>query len=169
MNAPIIVSAEFGAADFAKLDGLRRAHFPPARNVLPAHLTLFHHLPPSLETEIDARLRHETRGVPAPAALITGVMNLGRGTALRIESSGLSAIRDRLADAFSAMLTPQDRVGWRPHVTIQNKVDPAEARALQAELKASFRTVPLVIAGLAAWHYRGGPWDLIARHAFKRH
>ena len=56
MNAPIIVSAEFGAADFARLDGLRRAHFPPARNVLPAHLTLFHHLPPSLETEIDARV-----------------------------------------------------------------------------------------------------------------
>ncbi|RZL99804.1 MAG: 2'-5' RNA ligase family protein, partial [Sphingomonas sp.] len=46
--APIIVTAVFGAEDFAWADGLRRAHFPPDRNIVPAHLTLFHHLAPSL-------------------------------------------------------------------------------------------------------------------------
>ena len=63
--APIIVSALFGDADLAWLDALRRAHFPPARNQLPAHLTLFHHLPPSIEGELGARLGTETRHVAA--------------------------------------------------------------------------------------------------------
>jgi hypothetical protein len=64
------------------------------------------------------------------------------------------------------LLTPQDRAGWRPHVTIQNKVEPAEARALQQALEADFRPRPLVIAGLASWWYRGGPWEPISRHMF---
>ncbi|MGK3899645.1 hypothetical protein ABI062_15425, partial [Enterococcus faecium] len=59
--APIIVSALFGDRDFAWLDGLRRAHFPPERNVLPAHLTLFHHLPPSVEHELRALLAQAAR------------------------------------------------------------------------------------------------------------
>ena len=55
--APIIVTALMGGADFAWADGLRRAHFPPERNWLPAHITLFHHLPPSLLDEVAARLK----------------------------------------------------------------------------------------------------------------
>ena len=38
--APLIVSALLGGADFAWLDLLRRAHFPPERNVLAAHLAI---------------------------------------------------------------------------------------------------------------------------------
>ena len=65
MTAPLIVTALIGEADFARLDGLRRAHFPPERNVLRAHLTLFHHLPPSVLEELRDLLRVETRA-PAP-------------------------------------------------------------------------------------------------------
>ena len=36
-----------GREDQAAFDRLRTAHFPPERNQLAAHLTLFHHLPPS--------------------------------------------------------------------------------------------------------------------------
>ncbi|RXZ34629.1 2'-5' RNA ligase family protein [Sphingomonas desiccabilis] len=167
-GAPIIVSALFGAADHAALDGLRRRHFPPERNQLPAHLTLFHHLPPHLAPELRQRLAAETRGIAAPRARIAGLRNLGRGVALRIESPELEEIRARLADAFAMLLTPQDRAGWRPHVTIQNKVEPAEARALLHALEADFRPRPrpLAIAGLASWWYRGGPWEPISRHMF---
>ena len=49
MAGPLIVTAELGPADFAWLDAQRRAHFPPERNQLAAHLTMFHALPPSLE------------------------------------------------------------------------------------------------------------------------
>ena len=46
MTAPLIVTALLGRADHAWLDGERQRHFPPERNQLPAHLTLFHQLPP---------------------------------------------------------------------------------------------------------------------------
>lgn len=165
-GAPTIVSALFGAEDHALLDGLRRRYFPPERNQLAAHLTLFHHLPPDLAPELRQRLAAETRGIPAPRARIGGLMNLGRGVALRIESPELEEIRARLADAFAMLLTPQDRAGWRPHVTIQNKVEPAQARALLTALEADFRPRPLAIAGLASWWYRGGPWEALSRHKF---
>ncbi len=164
--APIIVSALFGAQDFAFFDTLRRRHFPPDRNVLPAHLTLFHHLAPELAPELKQRLAAETRGLPAPRARIAGLLDLGRGVAFRIESADLEEIRARLAEAFATMLTPQDRAGWRPHVTIQNKAAPAAAKALKAELESDFTPRPVTIAGLASWWYRGGPWEPLSRHMF---
>jgi len=148
------------------LDGLRRTHFPPERNHLAAHLTMFHHLPPSVSGELKHRLALLTRGGAAPQAWLGGVMSLGRGTAFRIESPDLEAIRADLADAFAPLLMPQDRAGWRPHVTIQNKVTPAEAKALHAQLSAGFVRRPLHIAGLASWWYRGGPWEAHSLHNF---
>ena len=166
MTAPIIVTALFGAQDQAWFDALRRAHFPPERNHLAAHLTLFHHLPPSVAGEVKQRLVAETRGVPAPAARLAAPYSLGRGVAYRIDSPGLAAIRARLAEAFAGLLTPQDDAGWRAHVTVQNKVAPAAAKALLAELGSGFAARPLRIAGLAAWWYRGGPWEPLSRHVF---
>jgi len=156
----------FGAEDRARLTALRAAHYPADRNRLDAHLTLFHHLPPSIEPELRTRLAEAVR-VAAPPATIAGILDLGRGTALRVECPVLEAIRDRLADAFDTLLMPQDRAAWRPHVTIQNKVEPAVARALQRSLSAGFQRRPIMIAGLAAWHYRDGPWELASRHPFR--
>lgn len=164
--APIIVSAVFAAADHAWLDGLRRAHFPPERNQLAAHLTLFHHLPPSCVEELDGRLKSATARV-APEASVTGPMSLGRGTALRVASDGLAAIRHDLAQAFVGLLTSQDQAGWRPHVTVQNKVEPAAARALLAALGGESWPRPLRIAGLASWWYRDGPWEAIRTYRFR--
>jgi hypothetical protein len=164
--APIIVAAMFGGSDLAMLDALRRAHFPPERNQLAAHLTLFHHLAPSLAGELDRRLRAAVRDVPAPRAQMAGLINLGGGVAIRVDSPNLAAIRTQLAEAFATMLTPQDAAGWRPHVTIQNKVSATTARETLAMLAAGFRPRPLAIVGLASYHYRGGPWELIARYRF---
>lgn len=165
-SAPIIVSAVFGDADHAYLDGLRRAHFPPERNQLAAHLTLFHHLPPSIEPELRARLT-QLAAAPPPTAELAGVMNLGPGVALRVRSSELEEMRESLADELSGLLTPQDASGWRPHVTIQNKAAPAAVRELLGTMTADFRARSLAITGLAAYYYRGGPWELIQRYAFR--
>ncbi|MEI9928144.1 MAG: 2'-5' RNA ligase family protein [Sphingomonas sp.] len=114
-------------------------HYPPERNRLPAHLTLFHQLPPSAADELKQRLSFETRGIRAPKTRAPGLMPLGRGVALRIESPELAAIRERLAGAFSQLLTMQDAGRWRPHVTIQNKVAPVLAKALIAALSRDLR------------------------------
>lgn len=164
--APIIISALMGAADHKWADDLRRAHFPPDRNVLSAHVTLFHHLPPSSLAEVASRIRRLCEGARPPATL-TDVMLLGRGVAYRIESPALLAMRDELADAFAGLLTPQDQARPRLHVTVQNKVEPAQAKALAAQLRTDFRPRPFVIAGLAAWHYRGGPWELAMKAMFR--
>jgi len=165
-QAPIIVTALFGAADQAFLDAQRRAYFPAERNQLAAHLTMFHHLPPSGAAELRQRLVAETRGVVPPRARLAGVISLGRGVAYRVESPELEAIRARLAESFRGSLTPQDQAGWRAHVTVQNKVEPGEARALLERLKAVFVARPVTIAGLAAYWYRGGPWEPLSRHLF---
>ena len=102
----------------------------------------------------------------APIAKASGLMSLGRGVAYRIDAPELVAIRTRLADAFTGMLTPQDAGGWRPHVTIQNKVAPPVAKVLLASLSQGFVAREVEIAGLGAWWYRGGPWEALSRHMF---
>lgn len=165
-DGPLIVTATFAPADFAWLDGLRRRHFPPERNRVPAHLTLFHHLPPNLERELGRRLAALAAG-PAPMARISGIMNLGAGTAFRVESAGLEEMRAELADAFHGLLVPQDQAPWRPHVTIQNKVRDKEAAALQAELRAMDLPRTLALRGLASWRYESGPWRLVREQVFR--
>jgi hypothetical protein len=95
------------------------------------------------------------------------VIDLGQGTAFRVESEALVALRERLADAFQGLLIPQDQAAWRPHITIQNKVEPREAKRLQQQLCATFRPRPLAIKGLASWRYLGGPWEPIRSYAFR--
>lgn len=167
MTTPLIVTAELGAADFAWLDAQRRAYFPPERNQLAAHLTVFHAIPAMLEEELRHRLAALAVECAPPAATLAGLMDLGGGVAYRIVSDELDAIRAELADALRGSLTQQDSHGWRPHVTIQNKVAPKQARALLAELERGFTPRRLAITGLAYHRYEGGPWRLGRRYPFR--
>ncbi len=166
MARPLIVSALLAKPDFAWLDAQRRAHFPVERNQLPAHLTIFHALPPMVEDELRDLLRSLAASEP-PHARIANLMNLGRGVAYRIESEGLLEIRDAIAARFHGMMTAQDAGGWRPHVTIQNKVEPKVAKALLERLEKDFRPRPLGIHGLTLSAYDGGPWERLADYRFR--
>ena len=130
------------------------------------HLTLFSQLPPAIDRELSQRLSAYT-GAPAPRAHLTGVMDLGGGTAFRVESEELEDIHTDLALALHGLLSVQDRAPWTPHVTIQNKVDPRKAKAVQAELRATFLPRRLAIKGLASWRYRDGPWEPIRSYVFR--
>jgi hypothetical protein len=128
---------------------------------------LFRQLPPSLEAELGHRLAAAT-AAPPPRAMIAGIIDLGEGTALRVESEALAAIREALADAFQGLLTPQDLTPFRPHVTIQNKVEARDAKRLQQQLRATFAPRPLAIRALVSWRYLDGPWEPLKVHAFRR-
>ena len=52
MAGALIVTAEIAQRDFSWLEHLRRSHYPAERNQVPAHLTMFHALPPSAEPEV---------------------------------------------------------------------------------------------------------------------
>lgn len=165
-HAPLLVTALFDAAGFAWLDGLRRRHYPPERNRVPAHCSMFRQLPPSAAEEVRHRLSAAVRTWRAPRAVITGPILLDQGVALRIDSPEMEDLRAQLAEDFTGLLPMADRDGWRPHVTIQNKVPPCEARALYHALERDLAPRAVRIAGLAAWRWRGGPWDSFSRHMF---
>lgn len=166
MAGGLIVTADIAEGDFSWLEGLRRAHYPADRNQVPVHLTMFHALPPSIETELRGRLGRVVRR-RRPTATIAGLMDLGGGVAFRVISTDLDAIRDQLGDELHGMLGAQDSGGWRPHITIQNKVAPKVARALKDQLERGFQARPLGISGLAIQRYVDGPWEKVATYPFR--
>ena len=166
MAGALIVTAELAHPDFSWLEGLRRAHFPPDRNHVPVHLTMFHALPPSAETELRSRLAQIVRR-RAPEAVIAGLMDLGGGVAFRVVSPDLDRIREELGDGLHGLLGAQDSGGWRPHITIQNKVTPKIARALKESIERRFAQRPLGISGLAIHRYAGGHWEPVNEYAFR--
>ena len=146
---------------------LRRKHFPPERNFLDAHVTLFHALPPQCEEEAKALLR-QLAGEFAPVeARIARVISLGRGTAFGIDSPGMGRLRHAIAGRFHGMLTRQDQHEPRLHVTVQNKVSPAAAADLKARLATGFAPRDFAFHGLALHRYIGGPWQGVAEFVFR--
>lgn len=166
MTGPLIVTAELGQADFAWLEGLRRKHYPPERNRVPAHLTLFRSLPPSAEAQVRQVLRSEAAGVP-PRAWIASVIDLGGAVAFRVASDDLDRLRSDIGERLHGLLSAQDGPGWLPHVTIQNKVEPRVAKALARSLEGHRAGEPLQISGLGLHRYLGGPWETLQVFAFR--
>ena len=164
--APLIVTLGFDPETFDRLDALRRRYFPPDRNVVPAHVSLFHALPAEEGDAVDAALAAATRGL-GPLPLRFGALKrLGRGMAITVDAPGLADVHRSLARTFSAWLTPQDRQPFRPHVTIMNKAELAEAEAAFAHLGAAWEPWDGVGTALLLWSYRGGPWEAVAEFPF---
>ena len=101
-NAPIILTATMGGADAAWATALRTAHFPPERNYLRAHITLFYHLPGPEWPLVKDAVKRLTADNPPPRARIDRLLNLGRGVAFHVESPDLLAMREDLAMRSSA-------------------------------------------------------------------
>jgi hypothetical protein len=167
VTGPLIVTAELPGDLQSWADRLRRAHYPTERNHIPAHVTLFHALPPSCEAELRDLLVATVAAFPPVPATIEGLMSLGRGTALKIASPSMSALRANLANRLAGLLGAQDQPESRLHITVQNKVPPGEARALQAELAQTLRPRRFRFAGLALHRYAGGPWEFVKRWSFR--
>ena len=165
--APLILTAEMPPDLFSWANQLRTDHFPPERNYLKAHVTLFHALPPSCEGELRDCLKDLVRNNPPVPARLVGIMKLGKGTALKLESESMIAIWRDLADRFHGMLTPQDEHKPRLHVTVQNKVSIEAAKALQADLAPRVEPRDFAFTALQLHAYRGGPWEELGRFAFR--
>ena len=165
--APLLVTADMPPDIFAWADGLRRAHFPPERNRLKAHVTLFHALPPSVDGELRRLLTDLAAATRPPEARISGLMKLGRGTALAIDSPGMVAMHSLLQDRLHGLMTPQDAQLLRLHITIQNKVTPEEARALQSRLGPELEQRSFRFRGFELFAYEDGLWRPLKSFAFR--
>jgi hypothetical protein len=167
LNAPLILTAMLPNDLHGWATDLRNRHFPPERNHLKAHVTLFHAIPPFLEAELATLVsRLASTYAPVPAQL-AGIMSLGRGTALKLDSPAMLAIRDRIADHFTGSLSAQDTHRPRLHVTVQNKVTPEEAKALQAQLGPLVHPRAFAFPGFSLFRYRGGPWEPVRDWRFR--
>ena len=163
---PLILTLALDPEAQDRFDALRRAHFPPERNHLQAHVTLFHALPGEHEHRVRADVAELARRAPYDVEVVR-VRSLGRGVAYDLRSLELDAQRAELARRWAPWLTPQDARRHRPHVTVQNKVEPAEARALLAQLQAGFSPHRVRGTGLRLWRYLGGPWEPLAACPFE--
>lgn len=164
-SQPLVVTLRMGDEAAARFTALRRAHFPPERNWLDAHVTLFHALPGEAIDAVSADVDAVARATVPFAMQTERVLFLGAGVAYALASADADALRRDLAARWQPLLGRQDRAKRGPlHVTVQNKVEPAAARALHAELCAGFAAEEVPAVGLDVWHYAGGPW----RPAFSR-
>lgn len=161
---PLILTLALDPASQGFFERERQRWFPPSLNMIPAHVTLFHHLPgdglPRLCADLQTCCADEA---PAPFSVDRPLL-LGRGVAYAIGAPAAAAFRARLVSLWQSAsepvsLTAQDRQPWRPHVTVQNKVDPAQARALHTRLTQDFVPFSGMATGAALWRYLGGPWQ----------
>lgn len=156
----LIVTAKMDFASSEVFDAMRQKHFPPEKNFLKAHITLFHHLPGDLLDEIEGVLKITASRQYEFKISFPNVKLLGRGTAIEVGSAELVSLRNKLVNHWIDYLTPQDRQKFVPHITIQNKVSPEKARRLYEELNLSWQASTGKAVGIQLWHYRGGPWQL---------
>ena len=166
-SLPLILTLKIDENSFAYFNGLRREYFPPERNFLDAHVTLFHHLPGENLSEIcdDLTAAAEIESFPLT---FTGWRFLGKGSAINIESAELLQLRSRLADFWREHLTEQDKQKFQPHITVQNKTEPDAAKLLYRQLAADWQPKNGAAIGLSLWHYLGAKWKLERDFPFRK-
>lgn len=163
--APLILTLRIDERAAAFFEGLRQEHFPPALNLVPAHVTLFRQLPGDL-AEIAEDIRAEAEKRSPMRIEVSRVRNLGRGVAYQLESDDLLRLRNELAETWAERLTRQDQQSYKPHITVQNKVSPEVSKALFQTLQAGFSPFEITGVGLDLWRYLGGPWELYRSFRF---
>ncbi len=162
---PLILTLALDDLTQQRFERERRQHFPAARNHIPAHVSMFQSLPGEELAAIAGRLE-SLRGRPRPAVEVAGLRSLGRGCAYELRSPALDALRAELARGWAGWLGAQDRQGYRPHVTVQNKVSPETARDTLARLQAGFAPWRAQGTAMILWRYLGGPWEHLQTVAF---
>lgn len=152
---PLVLTLAMDDATQNFLTGLRSKYFPPSRNHLGAHITLFHAIPPQRIDELDAKLTEicsKKKGWdlyardPIKMGNMKGVMiNIKQspsGTTEALHQELLDALRNSTR-AREDELTRQDmQTLKRPHVTVLNK-----ARS-EDEVEACYQGTVQVFQGL---------------------
>ena len=159
-----ILTLRFDPMSQKHFEGMRQRYFPAARNLVPAHLTLFHALP-ALD-EISSTLASTASRIQVFSLAVTGLRSLGRGVAYSLAAPEVDSLHRELSNSFAPYVTPQDQQKFKPHVVIQNKSTGEQAKALLALLQAGFQTFQVKAEGMDLWEYQNGPWELALHFDF---
>lgn len=166
--SPLILTLELDPDSFEIFNSLRKEHFPPERNFLDAHITLFHKLPGEQEEAIKKTLQ-EISSRSTLTLSFSSLRFLGKGVAVNVDSAELLELRKQLATTWKDWLETQDKQPFKPHLTVQNKVTPEEARGLLEHLQQTWVPLTGQGTGLLLWRYLVGPWELLEKFPFSKH
>ncbi|KAJ9096586.1 hypothetical protein QFC19_007118 [Naganishia cerealis] len=135
---PLILTLSLDKSTHQFLTSLRSKYFPPHRNFLSAHVTLFHAIPPHRINELDEYLNTICTHQKGWDVFIGEPKKMGKGgvmVSVRERPSGtIESIREDLLHNMKQNtrsgednLTDQDlrRMG-KPHVTVLNKAENEE-------------------------------------------
>jgi len=163
----LILTLKLDQTTFEQVNTLRQQYFPPARNIVPAHITLFHALPGDHKGTIAQHLQTQCAQIPAIDLHLPTLRFLGNGVAIEVEAPALVELRQSFAQTWSDWLTAQDQQKYRPHITLQNKVAAATARQTYEELTQQWQPTRGNAEGVLLWYYRNGPWELAHEFSFR--
>ena len=163
---PLVVTLQLEEQAQQRFDAERDELFPRGRTAVGAHVTLFHAIPAHLRQDAEDELGRLAATTPPFPVGVTGLLPLGRGVAYRLVAQDAQLLHRRLQDRWRPHLTRQDAQPFRPHVTVQNKVEPSVAKATLDRLRRDFTPETTRGVGLELWRYDGGPWSLLRRWRF---
>ncbi len=164
-NSTVLVTLSLDPESQNFFQRLRDQYFPPDRNIVPAHVTLFHKLPESSGEKIKADIQTVVQR-PAFDLHVTSIMNTGSGVSYKLESPEFCDLHKQLRNQWLQWLTPQDRQGFRPHIVVQNKVSVETAKRTYEVLQGQFQTFTARSADIILWRYLGGPWEELESFRF---
>jgi 2'-5' RNA ligase len=164
VSAPLVVTLAVEPGAQQRFDAERHRLFPAGGPDAGAHIALFCAVPGYLEERARVDLVR-VAGSPFPVG-VAGVLPLARGAAYALAAPELARRQKELRELWWEHLTPRDQEAFRPHVTVQNGVSPAEARATVTLLRRAFRPHQIRAEGFVLWRDDGGPWTELARIPF---
>ncbi|MDQ2753084.1 MAG: 2'-5' RNA ligase family protein, partial [Bacteroidota bacterium] len=154
---PLVLTVTLDETSQIFFNQKRVFYFPPERNFIHAHLTLFHHLPGEINIcNTIQSICHQQKQIEL---MVKQPVSIGKGVAYQIESKVLVSLHKALQKQWIDVLTMQDRQGLWPHITVQNKVTHQQAGQTLQELKNGFVPFTTYAKGLTLWKYLNGPWE----------
>ena len=166
-RAPFVLTLEMDGEAFAAFDALRRKFYAPERNLVAAHVTLFHRLPGERAREIKMLLTDVAARERPMEVEVGEAKPIAHGVAIFLNAPRLHALREKLADEWWPWLEDRDRAGFRPHVTIETTESEAEARRTVQSLGRSVLPRRMRAIGLHLWRFSDGRWESDALFRFR--
>ncbi len=167
VSIPLVLTFVMDDESQARLDLWRKLYFPPERNVLKAHLTIYHQLPGQNISRIDEILRDISHLRLSPFPIAFEELKTRQGfVGVKVASPELMQVKSELDHAFDPFLKAQDRKPYSPHVTVTNLGSPKDAQKVMELLTKEFVPWRGSVRAVSLFHYRGGPWEEYRTYSF---
>ncbi|KAI4195434.1 MAG: hypothetical protein LQ350_007198 [Teloschistes chrysophthalmus] len=161
-----VLSLATDAAHHQAMTALRNKYFPPKLNKLSAHVALFRALPGSELPKIEESVQKLVRYYQPFPIIADDPFKLSHGIGVEVRAPPARTIYSTLKEQWNNFLSKQD-LNFKPHYTIQNKVDDEEmVRKAFEQVRSEFGGSTGTVTGLSLYLYDRGFWRLKKIYSF---